>query len=66
MCKEREREVVENNHPWVQAIMLFLPPGYSQTCIKRSPLEDRKGGLLRQVTSYDLKRGSNRMTVFMT
>ena len=22
---------------------------YSQTCIKRSPLEQRKGGLLRQV-----------------
>ena len=24
---------------------------YSQTCIKRSPLGDRKSGLLRQVTS---------------
>ena len=32
---------------------------YSQTCIKRSPLEQRKSGLIRQVTSF--KRGSIHM-----
>jgi len=32
------------NHPFVKS-------KYSQTCMKRSPLEQRQSGLIRQVTS---------------
>ena len=38
---------------------------YSQTCIKRSPLGQRKSGLLRQVT-VPLKRGSIHIKFSMT
>jgi hypothetical protein len=33
----------------------FLKTMYRQTCIKRSPLGQRKSGLLRQVTSYQME-----------
>ena len=36
---------------------------YSQTCIKRTPLGQRKSGLLRQIP---LKRGNIYMTFSMT
>ena len=40
---DREREF---NHSFEEGVKK-----YSQTCIKRSPLEQRKSGLLRQVTA---------------
>jgi hypothetical protein len=52
IIKEFELVLLTNEYNWIDTSSSQTENGkYSQICIKRSPLGQRKSGLIRQVTS---------------